>query len=83
MANKDVAILSQWLQYIMLHIHQYCLCIFTGLSLNYIEWIGYPTTTMHRTGTRNHGMNINMHTIRTTMDILICMPIEARNEDAE
>ena len=75
--SKDVTMLSQWLQHIMLYIHQYIVQILykTGPRLFKRDWLS------HHSYVENQdqgipGMNVSLHTISTSVDILICTSIE-------
>ena len=86
--NKDVTTLSQWLQCIMLHIHQYSMFILykPDPELYIGDWVFHNKQAENR-DQEITGVNINIHTISTTVDIPICMFIEdirtATNEDAD
>ena len=76
MINKDVATLSQQLQHIMLHIHQYNVHISCkpGPDLYIEDWLSKN----NHTENKDQGitsMNVNMHAINTAVDILICTSI--------
>ena len=63
MVNKDVAMLSQWLQCIMLHIYQYSMYTLykSGSELYIVDWLSHH----NHMGNRDQelaGMNINIHT---------------------
>ena len=88
MLNKDVATLSQWLQHIMLHYHQYNVPILykPGPEFYIADWLP-----CHNHAERREqeiaGMNINIQTIKTTLDVPVCMSIKdirvAMNEDVD
>ena len=77
--SKENATLSQWLQCIMLHIHQNCVKIFykCGPALYMANWLSQDVG----------GMSINIHTLSTAIDILVSTQMEdirtAMSEDAE
>ena len=77
MVNTDVAQLSQQLQCIMLHIHQYSMYIFykPGPRLYTLDWLSHNNHTENRNQEMT-GMNINIHMISTAAHIQICMSIE-------
>ena len=88
MASKDIAILSQWLECIILSIHQYNMHILhkPGPDLYIVDW------QFHHNHTKNRdqeiaGMSISIHTISTATGILVCTSIEeirnVRSIDAE
>ena len=52
MIIMDGATLSQWSQYIILHILQYSGTFYISLVLSYAWWIVYPKTTIQKTRTR-------------------------------
>ena len=88
MVSNDTATLSQWLQCIMLHIHQISMCILYKPSANlYIaDWLSQHNHTENR-DQDIAGVNINIHTVSTVVDVPVCMLIEdlraAMRKDAE
>ena len=70
--NKDVAALSPWLQYIILHIHKYSVIILykPGPNLYIVYWSSHNN--MENKYQKITGMNINVHTIISAVDILMC-----------
>ena len=78
MVNKGMGILSQQLQCIMLHIHQYSMYMLykPGPELDITDWLFHHN---HR-GNRDQeisGVNITIHTINMVVDI----PILTSTED--
>ena len=75
--NKNVATLLQHLQYIMLCIYQYRVQIIykPDPELCIVEWLFENNHTDNR-NQKIIGMNVNMHTISTLVDISICTSIE-------
>ena len=88
MISKDVVMLPQWLQNIMLHTHQYILHILYKpcLELYIADWVSCHNL-IENQDQEIPGMNVSIHTIITSVDITICTSIEdikaATEEDAE
>ena len=75
--GKDITTLSQWLQHIILHIHQYSVCILykPGLDVYIGDWLSKHSHTEGK-NQKVAGMNINVHTLSTELDITVCTSIE-------
>ena len=71
MVNIDVATLSQWLQCIMLHIHQYSMCIQykPGPDLYIVDWLSFHSHT-ENWDQEIVGMGIRIETISTAGNIV-------------
>ena len=71
--SKDVAMLSQCLQCILLHIYQYSVCILykPAPDLYIVDWLS-KNNCMENKDWEITGMNINVHTFSTALDILTC-----------
>ena len=88
MVNKDVSALSQWLQCIMLCIHQYNMHILykPGLDLYIADWQSHYN---QKEGKDQEivSMNINIHKLCMAIDVPVCISIEeirnAMSTDAE
>ena len=63
--SKDVAMLSQWLQCIMLGIHQYGVCI---IYLYIMDWLFHNMEIA--------GIKVNMNAISISVNIPVCTLIE-------
>ena len=87
MSNRDVAILLQWLQCIMLWIHQCRMCIIyrPGPDLYIMDWISCNNYAENR-DQEIAGMRANVNAILTSVNIQVCISIQdiqtATHEDA-
>ena len=88
MVSKNVAALSQQVQYIMLHIQQYNMHILDKpcLALYIADWLSQHNHIENRV-LEIASMSIDIHTVSTVVDVPVCMLIEdirpAVSEDAE
>ena len=74
MVSKDVATLSQWLQCIILCMHQLSVCILYKPRRVYTQKTGYPVTITQRPSDSWHQHQYTH--ISTTKDIPVCTSIE-------
>ena len=77
MVNKDVATLSQWLQCIMLCIHQYSVYILyrPGPELYIADWLSNKNHAENR-DQKIMGMHVNMNALSTAAGIPICTSMQ-------
>ena len=77
MVCKDVAIINQWFQYIMLHIHQYSVYILykPGPELYIVGWLSWNNYEECR-DQEITGKNVILPAISAVVDIPICTSIE-------
>ena len=75
--SKDVAMLAQHLQCIILHIHPYRVCIMykSGPNLYIVDCLSENNHTENK-GREIAGISINMHTISTSVNMPIYISIE-------
>ena len=78
-ASKDVIMLSQWLQDIMLHTNQYNMHILfkPGPELYIADWLSHSNH-IEDMNQEIIEINVNIPTISTTVDIQICTSIEEK-----
>ena len=87
MVSKDDVTLSQQIQCIMLHIHQYiCFLYKPGPRLIIADWLSQHNDAKNKDQDIS-GMNISIHTLNTKVDIPIWTSIDdinaATDEDVE
>ena len=77
MVREDITALSQWLQCIMLHVHEHNTCILCkpGPDL-YLEDQLYHHNHIDAKDQEIASMNINIHTICLAIDVPVCTSVE-------
>ena len=77
MVSNDVATLLQWLQHLILQIHQYKVGILCkpGPDQHIADWLSHQNHN-ERKDQEIAGMNINTYTCNTGTDISVCTSVE-------